>query len=228
MSIAKRGVKAAEDAADLDLVEGVIGNPETDGEGDAPAGEPSPAIEGNTARYPMARLLLGWALGLAGILVIMGACATLPFSETDTDYSMLPDGYREATGLAERDADVKIGRQSDGSIAADDYPISPFPEAQTKDPVILEVDCPDGTVRISTGNGPADTVCVRGQLVDDVPVPAPGSTTDIIVVSPATGDTSTIAGTDVPSDLDCEEDEVIAFVGPDALACIHYEIVDAQ
>ena len=213
MSMAKKASATADAAADLDLVEGIIGNPEADGQ--------TPSLT---------RLLLGWAIGMASILALMGACAVLPFTEADTDYSMLPDGYREATGLA----DAKIGRQSDGSvrqadgsIRADDFAVSPFPEAQTRDPVILEVDCPDGTVRIATGSGPADTVCVRGQLASADPPPSE-PTTDIIVVSPATGDTSTIAGTLVPANLDCAEDEVIAFVDVDTLACVHYENVDTD
>lgn len=34
---------------------------------------------------------------------------------------------------------------------------------------------------------------------------------------------STIGGTPVPFGLDCEEDEVIYFTGPDTLACVHVD-----
>ena len=33
-----------------------------------------------------------------------------------------------------------------------------------------------------------------------------------------------VGGTEVPA-LDCEEDEVIAFTGPDTLDCVHFEQV---
>lgn len=39
-------------------------------------------------------------------------------------------------------------------------------------------------------------------------------------------DVATIGGTPVPSDLHCEEDEVIGFVGlPDTLVCVHPDVL---
>lgn len=164
MSIAKRGVKAAEDASDLDLVEGAIGNPETDG----PDGD---------GRFTTGQLLLGFALAVVftfGLLFVAQAMLDSP----DTNYSMLPDGYREETGLS---PDVDI--QPPGSVALvddDDGSRSPFPDAQSRDPVILEVDCPDGTVQISTGARPVDTVCIRGQLVDGQPPQSTAPPTPVV------------------------------------------------
>ena len=37
--------------------------------------------------------------------------------------------------------------------------------------------------------------------------------------------TSSIGGTDVPGNLSCQEDEVIAFSRPNSLACVHFEDV---
>lgn len=154
MSIAKRGVNTAEAAADLDLVEGAIGNPETDG----PDGE---------GRFTTMQLLLGFALAVVFTFGLLFVAQTM-FEGPDTNYSMLPDGYREATGLS-----PGVDIQPPPSVVLadddDDGSRSPFPDAQTRDPVILEVDCPDGTVQISTGQRAADTVCIRGQLVDGGP-----------------------------------------------------------
>lgn len=49
------------------------------------------------------------------------------------------------------------------------------------------------------------------QQVAPAPVPAPAPAPVL----------STIGGTPVPYGLDCEEDEVIYFTGPDTLDCVH-------
>ena len=43
-----------------------------------------------------------------------------------------------------------------------------------------------------------------------------------------TGNVATIGGTQVPPDLACEEDEVIAFVWKDTLRCVHIDIIRAE
>ncbi len=43
----------------------------------------------------------------------------------------------------------------------------PFPDAPTIGPIITDVECPAGAVKIATGRGrPTDTVCVRGRVID--------------------------------------------------------------
>lgn len=184
MSIAKRGVKVAEDAADLDLVEGAIGNDDD--------------------RFTTQQLLLGFMLAILGTVALMYV-ATLMFNGPDTDYSMLPDGYREATGLATPAYDDE--GQPPGSVVDVGQERSPFPEAQTRDPVILDVDCPDGTVQISTGTRPVDTVCVRGELVESyaynvaTPVPIVQHVTIIV-------DGATVTPTPTPTPTMTPEPEV--------------------
>ena len=39
-------------------------------------------------------------------------------------------------------------------------------------------------------------------------------------------DRVSIGGTLVPAGLDCAEDEVIAFSGPDRLTCVHHENIN--
>lgn len=58
----------------------------------------------------------------------------------------------------------------------------PFPDAPTIGPIITNVECPEGAVRIATGRGRAvDTVCVRGRVVDDY------TTTSSMTVTPTPG-----------------------------------------
>lgn len=61
--------------------------------------------------------------------------------------------------------------------------------------------------------------------------PAPAAPAPVAVVAPAPEPVATIAGTPVPSDLSCEEDEVIALlpspypmgVDYDAIGCVHID-----
>lgn len=66
----------------------------------------------------------------------------------------------------------------------------PFPEARGEQPIIVDVDCPHGTLEIATGPRSADTVCIRGTLVEAEPIEEPTTTptegpvtTRIIVVT---------------------------------------------
>ncbi|KKK83273.1 hypothetical protein LCGC14_2795030 [marine sediment metagenome] len=160
MSMAKRGVKRAEELADLDLVEGAIGNPETDG----PDGGP---------RFSHPQLILGWTLGLVMVVAFMFLGKAL-FASANRDYSMLPDGYREATGLTSDEPAELTGYEGNGrstlpSAARVD---SPWAEPVAEVPIVLKVACPDGTVHIATGPNEADAVCIRGRLVTE-PVATP-------------------------------------------------------
>lgn len=208
MSMAKRAQGTAKAAADLDIVEDAIGSEEE-----------------NAERFSTSQLALGCVGAILGIVVVLFAAAFL-FGSPGSDHSMLPDGYREATGLAP-------AYQGNGRSALPSVQRSPFPNAQQEVPIILEVTCPDGTVHIATGERVADTLCVRGVLVEDATTPTPDTpdtpeTVQIIVVPPAsptpTLRVSTVGGTNVPDDLHCQEDEGIAFDGvPDTLYCVHVE-----
>lgn len=138
-SMANRAVKAAKEVADLDMVENAIGP---------------------TGGHTNVQVLLGFVFAIIGIVVFMGAFSLL-FGAGDTDYAMLAPGYREEVGLAvPSNGNATLTTNAQGS---------PFPRAQTDTPIIVEVGCPPGTVRISTGKGAVNTLCVRGQLEGAVP-----------------------------------------------------------
>lgn len=213
MSMAKKASATAEAAADLDLVEGAIGTSAT-----------RPAMNNG-------QLLLGFALSIVALLAVVLAYQ-LVFGSVDLDHSALPDGYRESTGLAV-DQDVDEGtaaliravaivnadaaREPDATVDGR----STFASAKTQEPIILEVACPVGTVQISTGPEPVDTVCVQGQLVGSAP--AEPTVQRVIIFGP---NAPSIGGTLVPAGLHCQEDEAIAFVGiPDTLFCVHVDDV---
>lgn len=164
MSHTKRGAKAAEEFADLDLMEGAIGNPETDG----PDGGP---------RFTHAQLIAGFALGIVFLIALMFVGKAM-FASADGNYSMLPDGYREATGLdtaAPSDPGAGVTAYADNgrsTLPSAPRSDSPFPEPQGEMPIILKITCPDGTVHIATGPNEADAVCIRGRLVQE-PVATP-------------------------------------------------------
>lgn len=222
MSMSKKASKLAEDAAGLDLLEEAIGNPETDG----PNGGP---------RFDTLTLVAGWGLAMLSVVAILFTVKAV-FPSADTDYAMLPDGYRAAVGLP----GAALASNADGITPLEDMigyadPAASttrgiFPDATTQQPVILEVTCPPGSVEISTGARVVDTVCVRGQLVGQVPAAAsvPVAPTPIIIVVPANGGPA-IGSTTVPDDLDCQEDEVIGFAGvPDTLVCVHVDTLPAS
>jgi hypothetical protein len=203
--MAKRANATAEEAAELDLVEDAIGTEED-----------------NAERFTTVHLALGMLGAVVVLLVGIVAFVTLT-GGSDANYSMLPEGYRESVGLT-------TAYEGNGRSALSSAPRSPFPSAQQEAPIILEVDCPADTVHIATGANVADTLCVRGVLVEDdasTPTPEKSETIRLIVVPPTatpTSRASTIGGTTVPDDLDCEEDEGIAFRGvPDTLFCVHIE-----
>lgn len=206
MAMAKRANATSKAAADLDLVEDAIG-----------------AEEENAERFTTMHLGLGM-LGAVVLLLVGIVALTALAGGSDTNYSMLPEGYRESTGL---DAAYQGGEQA----ALPSAPRSPFPDAQQEIPIILDVDCPDGTVHIATGDNVADALCVRGVLVGDADNGTPTPETIRLEVVPLPEPTptptikaSTIGGTTVPDDLDCAEDEGIALAGvPDTLFCVHIE-----
>lgn len=213
MSMAKRGTAVAEEAAGLDLLEDAIGNPETDG----PNGGP---------RFDMPTLICGWLLAMASVALVLFAVKAV-FPSADTNYAMLPEGYAESVGLVTSQSGDGLTSQERMTYVDPAASVrSPFPEARTQQPVILDVTCPAGNVEISTGPHPVDTVCVRGQLVEEIPpasavVPTPMAQRIVIVGS---DDGAMIGGTTVPDDLNCFEDEVIGFVGiPDTLVCVHID-----
>lgn len=212
MSMAKRASGTAEAAADLDVVENAIGTPEDDGPDGAP-------------RFDHALLFMGWALAVAGIVAVLITVKVL-FAGVDADFSLLPDGYRQEVGLEEEPVDVDA--QPDGATAqvttVDTH--SPFAEARTSEPIILDVDCPPDTVEISTGPLPVDTVCIRGQLAEPIAqlTPAAVEVEHVHRIIVESGDRSTIGGQPIPDGLHCQEDEAIGFDSvPDTLFCIHAE-----
>ena len=200
--MAKRAAGLAEEASDLDVIETLTGQADHQTRGEE---EQSPvAPQPNTGQ-----LVLGAACAFAMVIGIM-LVAKLLFAAPDTDYSMLPDGYREEVGLTDTDApaddDALAAIGTDGEADLASAPRSPFPKAQTDDPVILEVDCPKGTVQIATGDNAADTVCVRGTLDEGGPASGTTSTPPIIVIAP-TGEQSGTNGIAQPpasgqSDID--------------------------
>jgi len=225
MSMAKRAVKAAEDAADLDVVEGAIGAPH----------ERPPVFEG----------MLGWVGAIFGIVMLMlaGTLVCNVANSGDPDFS--PPGAQseqERTGSDfYREGDPNDGRMGAGRD-------SPFPEAEQEDPIILEVVCPPDTVHVSTGSTPADSLCVVGELAGAAPTPtlqvaptfAPTSAPTVAPLPTDTmpqalpdaghGDQSTIGATLVPFGLHCAEDEIIGFDpngqrtdGGLPLGCIHVD-----
>lgn len=46
----------------------------------------------------------------------------------------------------------------------------------------------------------------------------------LVVMGPEPAN-SKIGGTNVPKGLDCESDEVIDFVGPDRVGCVHIDVI---
>ncbi len=207
MSMAKKASATAEKAADLDLLENAIGDTATN-------------------NFSTAQLIVGIGGAVLAVLAIM-LMASVIFGSADTDHSMLPDGYREATGLAEPEPTTTVDGDA-VTVTADTVTRSnsPFPSPQSRSPIIVEVTCPAGTVEILTGERPADTVCIVGTL-GRAPAPAsepePTPIVQRIIVINGT-DRSTVGGTDVPDGLHCAEDEAIAFDGiPDTLFCVHIE-----
>ncbi len=209
MSMAKRAVKLAEDASDVDAVEAVLG---------APHAGKAPAFEG----------MVAWAAAILGIVVLMLA-GTLVCSVANTGESdFSPEGaLPHVTG---GDAFYREGDPADGRMGTGRD--SPFPEAQQEDPIILEVVCPPGTVHVATGPDAADSLCVVGQLAGQPTaaptfaptLPEPTPTTFAPTAAAPTGiapralpdtgqgiDQSTIGATLVPFGLHCAEDELIAF-----------------
>jgi hypothetical protein len=160
MSMAKRASATAEAAADLDMVEDAIGTEEE-----------------NAERFTTTHLLIGMLGAVLLLLVGIVAFAALA-GGSDTNYSMLPDGYRASTGL-------DPAYQGNGRSALTSAPRSPFPSAQQAEPIILEVTCPSDTVHIATGENVADTLCVRGVLVEDANATPTPETVQIIVEPPA-------------------------------------------
>ena len=226
VSMAKRAGKLAKDASDLDLIDGAIGT-----EAERPAAS-------------TALLLIGFALTMVSVLALVLAYQMV-FGSVNTDHSMLPDGYRASTGLSTATAYVDAGTDGDPAAGTDGDPAdigvdvgvdastvpepepsatvydgrSLFASARTAEPVILKVACPVGTVQISTGPSPVDTVCIQGELVAGQAVPP--TVQQVIIFGP---NAPTVGNTLVPPGLHRQEDEAIAFVGvPDLLVCVHIE-----
>ena len=150
MSMAKRAVKLAEEAADVDAVEAVIGAPQE--------------------KLPIFAGIIAWIAAIIGIVVLMFA-ATLVCNIAETGESdFSPPGAQSRE--READAFYQEGDPSDGRMGSGNR--SPFPDAEQEDPIILEVVCPAGTVHISTGATPKDSLCVVGELAGtSTPTPTP-------------------------------------------------------
>ncbi len=160
----------------------------------------------NASRFTASQLVLGWLMALTTLLLVM-IMIKVVLGTPNLDFPMLPDGYRDAVGLHEGTGDASVHQHEEatatGKTAPVSKPRSPFPTAKQQTPIIVSIECPSGTVAIATGGTVADTVCISGTLLD--------------------GSDATIGGTVVPK-LDCQEDEVIGFIGvPDTLVCIHIE-----
>lgn len=177
ISMAKRASAVAEDAADLDLVEEAIGSDEE-------------------RPHDYKTIAVGFGGAVLFMLLTMMLVRVI-FGSPDTNFSMLPDGYRESVGLVSAAEEVPNQR---AELPSTLRTRSPFPEPATEQPIILDVDCPSGTVEIATGAGAADTVCVRGQVVQDAP--------------------TVNTGEYVPGATPCVEDEVYDQVSG---TCIHVE-----
>ena len=162
MSMAKRAVKLAEDASEIDAIEAIAG---------APTGEKIGAFQ----------FVGAWIAGVGGLVLIIAALGfACNVTTAKPDWSPPGAQSREAVGEAfYREGDPTDGRMGSGRD-------SPFPNAQQEDPIILEVVCPPGTVHISTGATAADSVCVKGELAG-----MPASPTATATASPtATPDAS--------------------------------------
>lgn len=174
---------------------------------DTGTGMPVPIVPNGT-------VLLGAGLALLVLVLVIGM-ARLIFPTANTDHSMLPAGYRAATGLDASDTRGDVLPTGTPQMQGDGRSKSPFPTPRGQEPIIVEVDCPAGTVQILTGDAPADTVCIRGQLADD-DAPATPRAQRIII-----DDGASIGGIDVPP-LECAENEVIHWMDEDtdALGCV--------
>ena len=236
-SMAKRAGKVVEAAADLDLIEGLIGK-EGEGNGDGNGnGEGVPGTR--KGKLPPFAYMSAWAAAVGTIIVIVLAIRlilALPFGGGEVaDFS--PDGAQtRSVALNVANAGVLPSAQRDvGDLR------SPFPLPVTDTPIIMAVTCPDGTIQIATGDMVADTVCVRGVLVLDMPAATPTATlaaatptatpmvtpmaTPYVGVLPTTGngkgETITLTiGEYVSGETSCAEDEIYDHVTD---ACIHID-----
>lgn len=146
MSMAKRAVKLAEGAADLDLVEGAIGN------------------DGN-AKIGAFQFAGAWLAAIVGTVIIIGAVA-FACQQTQVSPDWSPPGAQSRETPFYQTGDPTDGRMGNAN---------PFPDARTEDPIVLEVTCPDGTIHIATGPEAVDSVCIQGKLAG-VPTPTPTRT----------------------------------------------------
>lgn len=213
VSMAKRGAGQAK--APTLGVKGKAAEEEPDAE------ETEEAIPANA--FTTTQLTIG-VLGAAAIILGVVIVTALLFDEPDgASYSMLPDGYRAAVGL---DAEEEQAILADILGTAEEEPAygSPFPDAQGRPPIILDVACPDGTVQIATGSRPVDTVCIKGRLVEPDAEPEPTVSPTIVIVPSG----ATIGDHTVPP-LTCREDELIGMVGlPGVLACVHIDTLSGH
>lgn len=203
-SMAKRAGKTAENAANLDLL-----------------GGDEAAEDAKVAPFAYAGAWIGGIIALMVIIIAVRVVFAIPLPSTG-DAEFAPAGALSRVTPAYAGLATPFGN---GGVTS--APRSTFPAARQEAPIILQVACPDGTIQIAVGDRVADTVCITGVLVGD----APSETmTGVPVVEPnvilitVEGDRANVGGTDVPNGLQCEEDEVIGFIGiPDTLVCLHID-----
>ena len=155
VSMSKRASAVAEEAADLDLVEEVIGT-----EDERPRDYKT--------------VLAGFGMAIAFLLITI-ALIRIVFPAVNVNHSMLPEGYQESVGLITDTQAPAMPVVGGGATtpSVQRGSTSPFPDPVGEMPIILAVDCPVGSVEIATGAYAADTVCVRGIVVDDAPASQP-------------------------------------------------------
>lgn len=211
MSIAKRGVATAEAAADLDLLGG-------DEAAEAKANAPPVSAGAQVGAFTAV------IVALIATIMIVRLIMAIPTGGTGGEAPFGVEGaLTRATPTAPAPASMSTGDTGRSTLPS--APRSPFPEASQAAPIIMAVDCPDGTIQIATGDMVADTVCIRGVLVaDGLPTPTPTASVPNVILITGEGNRASVGGTDVPNGLTCEEDEVIGFVGmPDVLVCVHVD-----
>lgn len=129
-----------------------------------------------------------WAVAMLSLIVAVAAVRLIfafPLGGGESDFA--PAGALSRVA-EEQPANTQQGAPSSALRG------SPFPEARGETPIIVDVDCPHGTLEIATGPRSADTVCIRGQLVEPEPIeeptttPTEGPTTTriIVVTEPST------------------------------------------
>lgn len=160
MSMANRASKIAEAAADLDVMEQLTGDAHPGGDV-----EPDSPVERERRKPGPLDYLWAWAGAIATVLVLVFGIRfafAIPISGESEDVKGVDPGAFQSDYISEYGypgVTEPYYRQGQGR--------SPFPEPETVDPIIIEVECEPGTVHIATGPDADDSICVKGRLATE-------------------------------------------------------------